>query len=147
MGRQRRSLVTRYRFIAWLSLGRWILLAAGATCLARAYFEHETGFLIPAAICGAAFLGSVVVFMIEAGQVRCLMCRQVLLRNMRCEKHPEARRFLGSPTLRTTLAVAVSPAKIRCHYCGGRFRMTGKHSRRREQSSGQARAASLPPRR
>jgi rRNA maturation endonuclease Nob1 len=75
--------------------------------------------------------------MIEAPGVKCLMCGAAMLRKLRCSKHRDAKRWLGSVVLRSTVVLAAFPKSMDCPYCGGHYKLSRTRSRSGRKSKKQ----------
>ena len=121
---RRVNLALRFCITAWLAIFRWLLFIGLMACFAGAVLTREMNWLIAAGVVGAVFLIVLIAFMIEAPNVRCLMCGAVMLRPLRCSKHVTARKWLGSYVLRSTLVLATFPKSMSCPYCGGHYKLS-----------------------
>ncbi|MDA0768203.1 MAG: hypothetical protein O3A87_09595 [Verrucomicrobia bacterium] len=136
MLKRRVKLALRYCVTAWLAILCGLLLMGMVVCFGMAVYTQDFFWLKTGGIVAGALAVGVIAFLIESPMVRCLMCGGAMLRPLRCARHKEARRLLGSTTLHSCLRLAVFPKSLDCPYCGGHYKLTsdGKVRSRREVS-------------
>ena len=109
--------VTRFRFAAWLLLGKWSLIVGSAAvlpyslCVADRDLTHLAIGLI-----GLAVLVTVVQWLIAA-RARCPLCIGHPLAHKACATHRGTRRLFGSYRLWVAMTV-IFAGWFRCPYCG-----------------------------
>jgi hypothetical protein len=124
MLKRRVNLALRYCVTAWLAIICVLLVIGMFVCFGVAMYYDDTLWLkIGGGVGGLALVGAFA-FMVESSMVRCLMCGGMMLRPLRCTRHKDAMRYLGSTTLRTAIKLAFFPKSLDCPYCGGHYKFT-----------------------
>lgn len=68
-------------------------------------------------------------FFIYSKSVVCRLCRATFLRNLKCQKKPNVKKFMGSYTTPVAAAIFFKSEKIRCPYCGEKHYYFPKHNK------------------
>jgi len=126
---RRITLALRYCVTAWLAILRWVLVIGMLGCFGVAVVTQSPEWLMAGGVVGVLFLLALIAFMIESVGVKCLMCGAGMLRKLRCTQHKDAKRWLGSAVLRSTVVLATFPKSMDCPYCGGHYKLSRGHSR------------------
>jgi hypothetical protein len=136
---RRVNLALRFCMTSWLAIFRWVLLLGLMVCFAGALVTKDMNWLIASGVVGILFVVVLISFMIEAPNVRCLMCGAVMLRPLKCSKHVTAKKWLGSYILRSTCVLATFPKTMHCPYCGGHYKLSRSSRREEADTAGKIR--------
>jgi len=71
--------------------------------------------------------------MIASGSCRCQLCQTSNMRSLRCSRHRNSKKLLGSHRLRTSTSI-IFKGSFRCTYCGEPFSLSPKPIRNVEQA-------------
>jgi len=109
--------VTRFRFAAWLLLGKWLLVAGSAVLLGYSLWVVNRDLTdLAVALMGLAVLVMLAQWLV-AVRARCPLCIGFPLAHNACVTHRDSRRLFGSYRLRVAMSV-VFQGWFRCPYCG-----------------------------
>ena len=111
-----RSIVMRYRLVAFMICLKWLLVIALIGTLCYSFFIKDRELIIIgiklAAVAGIVFL----IRVLYAPTCQCPLCRVPLLSAQSCSKSTKAKTFLGSYRLRIALDILFLN-RFRCPYC------------------------------
>lgn len=110
-------------FLSVILLIRLFLLAAGVVLLAYGTYRQDLNYLYASGACLAALLLQMI-HSLESGKVVCPNCRSQILQVRKCSKHKQAKKLLGSHSLRLAVQVVFSNW-FRCQYCNERYQWRG----------------------
>jgi hypothetical protein len=119
------SLFTLFRVLAFVGCTVFFILGA---------YQYNINYLIIAACCVGVLLLLQMIHSIESGKIVCPSCRSQVIRICRVAKHHEAKKFLGSYSLRVAVQV-IFTNQFLCPYCNSHYQWRGKtqHSTRAGQ--------------
>ena len=124
MLKRRVNLALRYCVTAWVAITCGVLFIGMLVLFTVAVVTKEPLWLKIGGGVAAVLAIGVIAFLIEAPMVRCLMCGGAMLKPLRCSRHRDAKRLLGSTTLSSCLKLAIFPKSLDCPYCGGHYKFT-----------------------
>ena len=111
-----RSMVMRYRLVAFMICLKWLLVIALIGILGYSVFIKDRELIIIsiklAAVASIVFLFRV----LYAPSCQCPLCRVPLLSGQSCSKNTKAKSLLGSYRLRVALDILFHN-QFRCPYC------------------------------
>ena len=121
------SLFTLMRALAFVACTVFFILGA---------YQSNIPYLVIAACCLSVLLLLQMIHSIESGKIVCPKCRYQLIRISRIAKHREAKKLLGSYSLRVAVQV-IFTNRFLCPYCNSHYQWRGKkqHSTRDGQHS------------
>ena len=108
----------KYMFAALLYLLRIPFTVASVGLLLYAAISQAMNALI---LAGVVFFFTIIIyiaFYIKSSGVSCRLCRATFLRNLKCSKKKNVRKFFGRYTLPVALSIIFRRPMIRCPYCG-----------------------------
>ncbi|NNC90312.1 MAG: hypothetical protein HKN82_17805, partial [Akkermansiaceae bacterium] len=82
-----------------------------------AVVSRDPRWLLCAAIFGGLALLLTIIHTFEANSARCAVCSASLFSRVRCTKHKNAQRLLGSVRLHAATSIILF-CRYRCHHCG-----------------------------
>ena len=133
MVRHRHRLLNRkWLFLISLFLVfRVVLLTACVVFFALGGYSQELGLLYVAGALLGLYLLLQMIHSIESRKIICPNCRSQILLARRCAKHKEAKKLLGSHSLRVALQVVFSN-RFLCQFCNETYQWRGKRARKQK---------------
>jgi hypothetical protein len=110
------SAARRLRLASLLLVGNRLLVPAAAGLLLISLLTNDQRLMTYGAVLVIMGLLLLIAQWIAASHAGCPLCRTPVLAPMRCMKHRNARRLLGSYQLRVALAIMFTE-RFRCPYC------------------------------
>ena len=125
---QKKFRARSYRRASYLFIAASLSLLTTVGFVAYAFFySSQDNFMIISILIGAtAFFW--VLSMIASGNCRCQLCQTSNMRSLKCSRHKNAKRLLGSYRLRVSTSIFFTNS-FRCPYCGEAFSLSPKPNR------------------
>ncbi len=129
------SAARRLRIASLLLLGNRLLIPVAIGLLLVSLLTHDRLLMIYGLVVGMISVLLIIAQWVAASHAGCPLCRTPVLAPMRCMKHRNARRLLGSYQLLVALSIMFTE-RFRCPYCNEPTAMDVKERLRGSRTRG-----------